>query len=498
MARSPVSLIAPLIVAGLILGPVIAVATYGGGVDSLAPSDIAALKFTIWQAALSAFLSIAFAVPVARGLARRHFWGRQALITIMGAPFILPVIVAVLGLLSIFGGRGALNMTLDYLGLPQLDIYGAHGVILAHVFFNLPLAVRLLLQGWLSVPAEQFRLAASLGAPVFRLIEWPLLKRLVPGLFAVIFVLCLGSFAVALTLGGGPRATTIELAIYQAFKFDFDLSRAASLGLVQLALGLSAGLLALSLSRYAPAGVGLDRTVERWDGSKTLDGLWITGTTLFLISPLFALALAGLPGLLEMPPAIWPALGRSLLVALGSSALTLALAVPLATTIGEATSLLGLAVSSLVLGTGIFILINPLIAPSSVALPVTLLVNALLSLPFALRSLTPALKHEREAFDKLIASLGLTSRAAWRIVFLPRLRRPLGFAAGLSGALAMGDLGVITLFARPGGGTLPMEMFNLMARYQMTAAYGAALLLITVSIIIFWICDLGGRINSKA
>ena len=43
----------------------------------------------------------------------------------------------------------------------------------------------------------------------------------------VIFVICLTSFAVALTLGGGPRATTIELAIYQAFRFEFDLARAA-------------------------------------------------------------------------------------------------------------------------------------------------------------------------------------------------------------------------------------------------------------------------------
>ena len=34
----------------------------------------------------------------------------------------------------------------------------------------------------------------------------------------MIFVICLSSFAVALTLGGGPRATTLELAIYQAMR----------------------------------------------------------------------------------------------------------------------------------------------------------------------------------------------------------------------------------------------------------------------------------------
>ena len=80
-----------------------------------------------------------------------------------GAPFILPVIVAVLGLLAVFGRAGILSQALGLLGLPPVPIYGLHGVVLAHVFFNLPLATRLILQGWLAIPAERFRLAASLG-----------------------------------------------------------------------------------------------------------------------------------------------------------------------------------------------------------------------------------------------------------------------------------------------------------------------------------------------
>ena len=51
----------------------------------------------------------------------------------------------------------------------------------------------------------------------------------------LVFLLCMTSFAVALTLGGGPRATTLELAIYQAVRFDFDLGRAAWLALIQFA-----------------------------------------------------------------------------------------------------------------------------------------------------------------------------------------------------------------------------------------------------------------------
>ncbi|WP_281981298.1 thiamine/thiamine pyrophosphate ABC transporter permease ThiP [Thalassorhabdomicrobium marinisediminis] len=498
MARSALPLIAAFVVAGLVIGPVAAVLWRGGGFTALSPADLDALRFTVWQAIWSAAISVALAVPVARALARRTFPGRSALISVMGAPFILPVIVAVLGLLAVFGGNGVLNLLLAPLGVPKLDIYGAHGVILAHVFFNLPLAVRLILQGWLAIPSERFRVAASLGAPVFRLLEWPMLRRIVPGAFAVIFVICLGSFAVALTLGGGPRATTVELAIYQAFKFDFDLGKAASLAVVQLVLGLGAGAVALLLARGDMLGAGLDRVVQRWDGSRLLDAFWIGAAALFLLAPLSAILVAGLPGLADLPASIWPAAFRSLAISLGAVVLTIALALPLATRAGEAASLLGISVSGLVLGTGLFVIAQPFVRPSSIALPVTLLVNVLMALPFVLRILRPGVEAVQTDFARLSASLGLSGWALWRIVYLPRLRRPMGFAAGLTGALAMGDLGVITLFSRPGEGTLPLAMYRLMGAYQMQAAYGAALLLVILSLAMFWVFDRGGRVDADA
>ncbi len=498
MARSALPIGASLAVAGLVVGPVAAVLWRGGGFTALSASDLAALRFTLWQAFWSAAISVLLAVPVARALARRAFPGRGLLISVMGAPFILPVIVAILGLIAVFGGNGALNALLGPLGLPRLDIYGAHGVILAHVFFNLPLAVRLILQGWLAIPSERFRVAASLGAPVFWLLEWPMLRRVAPGAFAVIFVICLGSFAVALTLGGGPRATTVELAIYQAFKFDFDLSKAASLAVVQLCLGLGAGLVAVLLARGDMLGAGLDRVVQRWDGSRVLDGIWIVLAAVFLLAPLSALLFAGLPGLVELPASLWPAAARSLAISLGAVVLTMALALPLATRAGEAASLLGISVSGLVLGTGLFLILQPLVRPTDVALPVTMLVNVLMALPFVLRILRPGVESAKVDFGRLAASLGLRGWALWRIAYLPRLRRPMGFAAGLTGALAMGDLGVITLFSRPGQGTLPLEMYQLMGRYQMEAAYGAALLLVGLSLAVFWAFDRGGRINAEA
>ncbi|MEO0624597.1 MAG: thiamine/thiamine pyrophosphate ABC transporter permease ThiP [Pseudomonadota bacterium] len=500
MASRAFQLGAVALVAGLVIGPVLAVLWRSGGITALSPADWGALRFTVWQAALSAFLSVVLAIAVARALARRSFPGRGTLIALMGAPFILPVIVAILGLLSVFGGNGLLNRVAAPLGLPRFDVYGIHGVILAHVFFNMPLAVRLILQGWLSIPSERFRLAASLDASVWRLLEAPMLRRTCPGAFAVIFVICLGTFAVALTLGGGPRATTVELAIYQAFKFDFDLGKAATLALIQLALGFSAGLLALRFATIDGFGAGLDRAIQRWDGTslsvRLLDTAAIALAAAFLLVPLASIALAGLPGLFQLPPQVWEATMRSLAVALGATGLTVAVALMLLNRAGETAALLGISVSGLVLGTGYFLLLQPLIRPSAVALPVTLVVNTLMALPFVLRVLRPAMEVARTDYGRLAASLGLRGWALWRVVYLPRLRRPLGFAAGLTAALSMGDLGVITLFANSEGATLPLQIYRLMGSYQMESAEAAALLLLSISLALFWVFDRGGRMHA--
>ena len=72
------------------------------------------------------------------------------------------------------------------------------------------------------------------GVSFFRLVEWPWLRRQIPPVAALIFMLCFASFATVLSLGGGPQATTIELAIYQALSYDYDPGRAALLAMVQM------------------------------------------------------------------------------------------------------------------------------------------------------------------------------------------------------------------------------------------------------------------------
>ena len=73
-------------------------------------------------------------------------------------------------------------------------------------------------------------------AQIFRHLDWPVLRTELPGIAALIFLMCFKSFAIVLALGGGPSRSTLEVAIYEALKIDLDFGRVAWLALIQLAI----------------------------------------------------------------------------------------------------------------------------------------------------------------------------------------------------------------------------------------------------------------------
>ena len=201
-------------------------------------------RFTLWQAALSTLLSIVPAIFVARALSRHpQFPGRSLILRLFALPLALPAIVVALGVLALYGRAGYFAEPLTALrGQSWQGIYGLSGILVAHVFFNLPLATRLFLEALNTVPADQWRLASQLGMgarPAFRLIEWPAMRASLPGVAGLVFMLCITSFTIVLTLGGGPAATTLEVAIYQALRFDFDPARAVAFTLLQIVLTMA-------------------------------------------------------------------------------------------------------------------------------------------------------------------------------------------------------------------------------------------------------------------
>ena len=465
-------------------------------------------RFTLTQATLSTFLAVGLAIPLASAVARRQrFAGRAWLIRLLALPLGLPQIVAALGIIEIWGRNGLLNDALTGAGLAEpVSIYGLQGILLAHVFFNLPLAARLMLFELERLPAEYWALAGQLGmgrTSVFRFLEWPAVARVIPGIAGLVFMLCATSFTVVLLLGGGPAATTLEVAIYQALRFDFDPPRAVMLALFQIAL-TSVILLALRLlGGTAEEGSTSGMAVRRHDPdsapARMADAALILSGAAFLVAPLAAIVASGLasdlPKLLS-EAAVWRAIGTSLAIAVAAACLGLLLSLALSAaryaarplaerhvaaralrSSAAAASSLVLLLPPVVLGAGWFVLLHDSFDVFALAPAIVVVVNALMALPFVVRVVEPALSSHMARTSRLSLSLGLTGWRRFRMVDWPGLRRPLAVAFAFAMALSLGDLGAIALFGGNGTVTLPYLLLQRMGSYRTSDAAGLALIL---------------------
>ncbi|AVH42932.1 thiamine/thiamine pyrophosphate ABC transporter permease ThiP [Agrobacterium tumefaciens] len=466
------------------------------------------LRFTLYQATLSTLLSIVLGLPVALALCRRReFPGRIWIIRLMAVPMGLPVIVGAFGIITIWGRQGVLNSALVFAGADEpFSIYGLSGILIAHVFFNLPLSVRLMLAGLERIPGEYWRMAASLGmgpVSIFRFIEWPAVARLVPGIAGLVFMLCATSFTLVLLLGGGPAATTLEVAIYQALRFDFDPQRAIALSVLQIALtAILLGLLAFLPSPEAEIP-SLGRSLRRFDGkgigARLWDGAAIMFAVLLIGLPLVAIAVSGLradlPRLLSAPIFLRAAV-TSLAIAALSAALVVLCCMAiigarqaigsrrqagqplrfLSAMLGAGSSLV-LLVPPVVLGSGWFLLLRVFGDVSFYAPVLVALINMLMALPLAMRVLEPACTSHFLRTGRLSASLGLQGLTRLRFADLPVLWRPLAMAFSFAMALSLGDLGAVALFGSESFVTLPWLVYSNMGSYRTNDAAGYAFLL---------------------
>jgi len=469
------------------------------------------LRATLLQASLSALLSILLAIPFARALARRQrFWGRSLLIQLSSLSLVIPSMVAVFGIAAVFGRSGWLNSLLSYAGVEQaFSIYGLPGILLAHVFFNLPLATRVLLNTLESLPDETWRLARQLGLPpssVFRLIEWPLLRSVIPGIAGLIFLLCFTSFSIVLALGGGPKWSTLEVAIYQAMRFDFDIARGVVLAFIQIISSLTLVLL-LSSTRQSFRFQASDHTrAMRPDNvqfiSRVSDYLLIIVLAAGLLSPLLAVLVKALnPALFTIitTPAFIQATMSSLIISLSAALIAMMLSLPIAylyknlqqhhagiqSGLLDMGSTLILVVPPLTLGMGLFLLLRDYGGLSELGIYLVILVNGMLAVPFVLRVLQPAVIATSEQVDRLSNSLGIHGWNLFKLIYWPLIRRPMGFALALAATLSMGDMGVIALFGTQDLSTLPLLIYRLFGAYRMQEAAAVAMLLCLLCFLLF-------------
>lgn len=475
--------------------------------------------FTLWQAALSTLLSVLPAIPIARALSRHPaFQGRGLILRLFALPLALPAIVVALGVLSLMGRAGYFAGLLSWLsGGDWPGIYGLSGILFAHVFFNLPLATRFLLAALDAVPDDQWRLAGQLGmgaGPSFRLIEWPALRSALPGAAGLVFMLCVTSFTIILTLGGGPAATTLEVAIYQSLRFDFDPARAVALTLGQVAITIAAVWLLARLGgdpvREANLAVSPRRYLAPTVLETLLDSVLIAAAALLVLGPVAAIAASGLSadlGRLALETAVRNAALTSLVLASLSAMIAVILAVALTAARkaletarrGAPRSLLEHAVDTgagfvlvvppIVIGAGWFVLVLKLGDVFLIAPLMVVAVNAVMAMPFVVRAVRPAHDAAAERHDRLAASLGITGWNRLRLVDWPSMRRPLATGFAFAMALSLGDLGVIALFGSDAMKTLPYLLYERMGSYRTADAAGLALIIALVCLGLMTLAD---------
>ncbi len=482
------------------------------------------LKFTLLQAALSTLLSISIGLLLAWSLAGQNtFHGRSMLVTLFSSSLVLPSLIVAFGIIAVLGNHGWLNSLLELIGIGSKGnfVYGLGGILIAHTYLNASYASMGLLKALESIPSEKYRLAASLDLGVwsrFALIEWPSLKSTLPSVAMTVFMLCFGSFAIVLLLGGSPAYNTIEVAIYEAVKIDFDIPFALRLSAIQL--GISVIMVLISSSFISPVGNITHKSHKNILPMQPKGLSIIQKAIIFVLAAIYILPIAAIvvygfrADLYSIfgRPIFWRSFWTSIFVATVSAALSVFLASLLSqskrfftnflesgasiygsifsTAISLAANLY-LSIPTMILGLGFFLMAQNIGGDiTKWGYIAVISANILMSLPFAYAILAPAFEKVSSRYDKLSLSLGLGTWQQIKQIQWPYLRSSIGYISALSFALSLGDLGVISLFGNDEITTLPWYLYQLMGSYRSSDADGVAFVLLLLVIGSFYMVNL--------
>ena len=486
----------------LLVAPAIRLLVEGGQLSLWTPWQDAYLRrrmvWSLVQALSTCVLSGLLGLPLAWVLARFEFAGRSLVLHALMLPFVVPTLVAAMGVLAVLGPQGVLQSLggPDLQGSPWLLIYG-------NLFFNLCLVVRASTEALGQVGATRVAAARTLGATPWRVfwrIEWPAIAPWLLSALCLVFLYCFSGFGLALVLGGQDYAT-VEVEIYTLVAHELELAQAGALALWMLALtggmALAYAVLARRLAtpqRHDPVPRRRPSSALQWASLC----LALTVLAVFCAAPLLAI-------LARAAAAGWPAwqvvLDTNTLQALWNSLRFTVMAVALATALGVAHALA--ARRSVVLRTLAFLPF--VLSPVAVAFGLLLLypqwtaslgllvcAYALLAYPFVAQSLAAGLDAMPEHLAQAARSLGASPwHVFWRVtlpLLRPALRRGMAFAA----ATAVGEFAVTLFLSRPEWATLTTLVYEYLGRpgsANRDAALVLACLLMALALLAFIVIE---------
>jgi thiamine transport system permease protein len=487
------------------------------------------ITFTFWQAILSTFLTLALGLPGAYLLAHYTFRGKSFLQALTGIPFLMPTLVVAAAFNALLGSNGWLNLGLMnafHLTAPPIHFINTlTAILLAHVFYNTTIVLRMVGDFWSHIDPRLAQSARMLGANRWQAVRRVTLPLLMPAIAAaalLVFIFDFTSFGVILILGG-PRFATIEVEIYYQAISLFNLPMAAVLCIIQLVCTLGLTIIYTRLIRRLSIPLALKShavTQRRLTSlrSKLMAGVIIITLFTLLILPLAALTVRSVtriepnrgattvssPGFtLDFYRALFTnssgsffyaapstAIAVSLTYALVTMILALLLGVPAALALArdvespinrglDAMLMLPLGTSAVTLGLGFIVALDqpPLDLRSSLLL--VPLAHTLVAFPFVVRNLTPALRSIRPRIRQAAAVLGAPPGAVLRHIDFPLIARSFLVAAVFAFTISLGEFGATSLIARPEYPTVPIAIYRLFSRPG-EINYGQALALSTI------------------
>jgi thiamine transport system permease protein len=442
----------------------------------------------------------------------------------MTVPFVLPTVVTAAAFRALLGSNGLLNswlMTAFDLPYPPIRIDQTVAFfLLAHVFYNYTLVLRIVGGFWAGLNPDLMRAARMLGASpwqTFRRITLPLLMPAIGSSALLVFIFCFTSFGVVLILGG-PRYATLEVEIYRQSIQLFNLPVAAALSLIQIVVNFLLMWLHARLGKrsritfYNDSATGTTEKVTS-PGRKIFIGANILFMITLLLTPLLALVVRSVTGedgltiayylalfttdtrsifFVEPISAVANSIGFALAamtiaVILGVLASTfLASARGRGSSLWDAIIMLPLATSAVTLGFGYIITLNkpPLNLRDSLALvPIA---HALVAFPFVVRCILPSLRQIPQTLREAASLLGASPYQVWRWVDIPIAGRAILVGAVFAFSISMGEFGASAFVTRPHTPTMPVAIFRFLGQpgdlnYGQAMAMSSILMLVTCS-----------------
>ena len=419
------------------------------------------IVWTAMQAVITSVLVLLLGIPVAWVLARLDFKGRRLILRLLMLPFVMPTLVAGMGVLALFGAHGLISSGWE--DTPYLLLYG-------NVIFNLPVLIRAAYQGFLQVPDSRLKAAQSLGANAwqrFTQVEWPVLLPWLAGGACLVFLYCFSGFGLALLLGGHHYAT-VEVEIYQLIAYELDFAQASVLVWLVLGItGLAGGLYAILSKLVASSRNIRSRLPEK--PQHLGERLLLSAALIILLCscalPLLAIvAKAAQAGSswavlteLETLQAGWNTLrfmSAAMVLAIILGLLHAALAQRLAWVRGI--TFLPFMVSPVCVAFGVLLLYPEW----SASLPLLIATYALLAYPFITKDVLAAWDALPLHYSAAARSLGASRWQSMRWVTLPLLMPALRRGLTLAAATCIGEFAATLFLSRPEWQTLTTLIYH--------------------------------------